>query len=338
MKKINKESVIYVACPANISTGGPELLHQLCNELRFLGLNAFMFYYNRSPKCSPVPNQYLEYQNPYVDNINDIKGNLIIVPEKKTNLLNNFNSIQKIIWWLSVDNYYKCIKKDTTISYNFKKFFSAFIPNKSGHFVFWKRPLKPIIHFVQSEYARKHLTELNVESKNIFYLSDYINMAYTSNLNASNIFKSDIVLYSPKKGYEFAKRVIEFSSDIEYVPLENLNREQMVDLFKKSKVYIDFGNHPGKDRIPREAALADLCIITNKRGSAYFQSDVSIPEEYKFENYEESITQIINLIKDCLHNYDLHKPNFREYKEKILREHDQFRLNVKNIFIDNFSS
>jgi len=35
--KIQENTKIYVACPGNVATGGPELLHQL-------GLKAFMFY------------------------------------------------------------------------------------------------------------------------------------------------------------------------------------------------------------------------------------------------------------------------------------------------------
>lgn len=51
----------------------------------------------------------------------------------------------------------------------------------------------------------------------------------------------------------------------------------------KSKVYIDFGNHPGKDRIPREAAISGCIVITGKRGAAAFAEDVCIPETYKFD-------------------------------------------------------
>ena len=47
--------------------------------------------------------------------------------------------------------------------------------------------------------------------------------------------------------------------------------EQVVDLMSESKVYIDFGNHPGKDRIPREAVINGCCVITGVRGSARFK-------------------------------------------------------------------
>ena len=41
--------------------------------------------------------------------------------------------------------------------------------------------------------------------------------------------------------------------------------------------------HPGKDRMPREAALLGCCILTSTLGSADFFDDVPIMSEYKFE-------------------------------------------------------
>lgn len=33
----------------------------------------------------------------------------------------------------------------------------------------------------------------------------------------------------------------------------------MILTMRKAKVYIDFGFHPGKDRIPREAVMCGAC-------------------------------------------------------------------------------
>ena len=50
----------------------------------------------------------------------------------------------------------------------------------------------------------------------------------------------------------------------------------------ESKVYIDFGNHLGKDRIPREVA-SGCCIITGKTGADKYKEDVYIGEKFKFD-------------------------------------------------------
>ena len=52
------------------------------------------------------------------------------------------------------------------------------------------------------------------------------------------------------------------------IKLSGFNTKQIINIYNKTKVYLDFGYHPGKDRMPREAALFNNCIITNKKGSA----------------------------------------------------------------------
>ncbi|MCX7738527.1 MAG: hypothetical protein N2Z80_03840 [Hydrogenothermaceae bacterium] len=68
----------------------------------------------------------------------------------------------------------------------------------------------------------------------------------------------------------------------------------MIDILKKAKVYIDFGNHTGKDRIPREAAMLECCVITGRRGIAKYREDVPIPENYKIEDKVENIPLILS--------------------------------------------
>jgi hypothetical protein len=44
--KVFADTKIYIACPANGATGGPELLHQLAYHLiNDLNLNVYMYYY-----------------------------------------------------------------------------------------------------------------------------------------------------------------------------------------------------------------------------------------------------------------------------------------------------
>ncbi len=59
----------FIACPANIATGGPELLHQLCYHLiNDLDIKAFMYYYNFDSNKfkTPVHPEYEFYNVPYV--------------------------------------------------------------------------------------------------------------------------------------------------------------------------------------------------------------------------------------------------------------------------------
>lgn len=330
---LNKESKIYVACPANVATGGPELLHQLVYKLNKFGINAYMYYYNRKKGVDPVHQEYKVYNNKYVDHIDDNSNNIIVVPEVKTELINKYKNIQKVIWWLSVDNYVKSITPE-----NIKSKIKYLIKSVLFNIKPYKFDDNNIYHLVQSEYARQFLLSNGVEENRIDYLSDYINPQFIQIAQNSQIPKEDIVAYNPKKGYEYTKKIIENNKySFKFVPIVNMTRQQVAELLLRSKVYIDFGNHPGKDRIPREAAICNCCVIVGKRGSAKYHEDVPISEEFKFDFDERNINNILDKINDCIVNYDDNIKKFEEYRKFILSEESRFEQDIRKIFKINDS-
>ena len=132
-----------------------------------------------------------------------------------------------------------------------------------------------VINAFQSEYAQWWLHEHHFP--NIVPLKDYINTDHCTFDESSK--KEDIVLYNPKKGMEFTQKLISAAPDIKWVPLQGMSREQLIEVLKKAKIYIDFGYHPGKDRLPRECVMNGWCVITGMRGAAAFFGDVAIPEK-----------------------------------------------------------
>lgn len=316
-----KRKKIYIACPANFATGGPELLHQLCHKLNTFGYEAYMYYYNAKKNLNPIHERFIKYNTEFVKEIEDCADNILIVPEVVINLLKHYKNVRKIIWWLSVDNYF--LPKDS-IKYKLKSVFGVRDFNYKD---------ENVIHLAQSHYAIDFLKNEKISSERIFYLSDYLNNTFIKN-SIKNIKKDkmDYILYNPKKGYEFTKKIIEKAPNLMWKKIENMTPEQVVDLMSKSKVYIDFGNHPGKDRIPREAAINGCCVITGVRGSARFQEDVPLDSDFKFEDSEENIEKIINKIYLLLNNYDEEQKRFDYYRSIIMKEEDLFEKDVKLIF------
>lgn len=333
---IADNTIIYVACPSNVATGGPELLHQLVYKLNRLGMKALMYYYDFCGIGSPVHKEYEIYNNKYTTMIKDSFENILVVPEIATHLLYRYNKIQKIIWWLSVDNYYIATNDVCFFMKNFNFIVAAktflnnlSIPSKEK---FYKFDDSQVVHFVQSEYAKQHLLSKNVENEKIYYLSDYINPKFFENEGTTNSEKENIVVYNPKKGFEFTRKIIKKARDITFVPIQNMSRDEVISLLRKAKVYIDFGNHPGKDRIPREAAISGCCVIVGKKGAANYFEDVPIDEEFKFIISTREIPKIIKKIKDCLINYSEEYRKFTQYREWIKKEEEIFDNNLKGIF------
>lgn len=322
---INGIKKYYIVAPANSATGGPELLHQLAFKLKQYGKSVSIFYIPENFP-SPVHDNYRQYCLDFVREIEDNEHNVIIIPETKTNLLLNFKKTKKIIWWLSVDNYFLSLP-------GLKGLINRFILNRiySQKYLFFNKKLLKIadFHLVQSEYAKDCLIKNHIYD--IGFLSDYLHESFLKVQTALDR-KQNIVVYNPKKGVNFTKKLIRNSPNIKFVAIENMTREEVVMLLQKSKVYIDFGYHPGKDRIPREAAILGCCVITNKRGSAIFSRDMPINDEFKFE--ESNFKSIRQKIEDCFCNYFLNLDKFGSYRHEIMLQELEFVKQLEGLFIE----
>lgn len=319
---------IYMIAPAGFKTGGTELAHQLVKFLLDKGIPSEIAYTDVKDGIDPIHPEFREYVSSWisVQDIPDKEGIILIVPEIDTLLLGNYHNVYKIIWWMSVDNFeknsnffgaakrYGCLRA-------IKRSFCGQIVNKM-HSLKWAN-----LHLYQSEYARMYLEKLGI--KNILPLSDYINDVYFDKFQKGN--REDYVLYNPKKGSEFTKKLIKAFPNFRWKPIENMTTEQVRELLRHSKIYIDFGNHPGKDRFPREAAVSGCCVITGMRGSAGNSIDICIPASYKFHDNRRSIPLIGAKIEDCINNYELRGSDFNYYRKQIYDEKNRFEQDVINI-------
>ena len=339
MIKINKDSKIYAMCPSNVVTGGAELVYQLVDYLNNHQRPAYIVYFGED-NLNVVPDAYKKYNIMLADNIPDEKSSFIIFPEGFLYLSQPYTKAQKIFWWMSVDNFYILsgynISLKDIFEWDKKRFFieaARRVIKRKEYLEKEKISIEGLvnanaINAYQSEYARLFLT--NHHFTNVVPLSDYINQEYLT-VSSDNI-KEKVVLYNPKKGYSFTKKIMESAPDIQWVPLINLTREQMREKLTHSMVYVDFGNHPGKDRIPREAAISGCCIITGKRGSAGNPVDVLIPSHYKYEDKNSNIPGVVSCIRDIFNDYHKHYREQEAYRERIRHEKAVFESEIKQLF------
>ncbi|WP_143317773.1 hypothetical protein [Clostridium sp. HBUAS56017] len=325
MIEVFNGSKIYVVCVPKHTTGGPELLHQFVSKLNMLGYEAYMYYVGENIE-DPVAEQYKKYNVKYVTEIEDKERNIIIVPEVLTMILSNYKNIRKVIWWLSIDNYYFSIEMLKTRLANGK--LKAFLGNNLKYFDFND---DNVVNLAQCKYISEHLKKKGI--KKVYYLSDYLNREFLKqNLGNDLKNKENIVAYNPKKGLEFTKKLIKAGKHIRWVPIKDMNPEEVIQLLKKSKVYIDFGNHPGKDRIPREAAICKCCVITGRKGSANYYEDVPIDDSFKFQDDESNINVILDRITQCFDNFEIEMEKFHKYRDIIRRSEMEFEEQIVDIF------
>ena len=334
MFKISKETNVYIGCPAQLASGGAELLHQLCHALNSKGINSYMFYNcAQQYQGDPVNERFKKYGNRYVDTIIENEKNILIVPETLIDSLKNFPAIRKCIWWLGINHY---LIPTELFSHKYLRCIGHWILK----LIHLRKPMtfkdirkQEIVCWAQCWYAVSFLQRKHIH--NVAYLSDYIGTNFIDaylkhDFNISE--KENIVLYNPKRNTKYIKKLMKAAPDIQFVAIENMTPDEVKAMMKKAKIYADFGSHPGKDRMPRESALQNCCILTSTLGSADFYDDVPIPSSYKFERTNANISKVVNKIRYIFSHFEEEQKNFESYIQYILQEKKNFEKDIDKLF------
>lgn len=308
---VNKNSVIYILTPANAHTGGPEAEHQLASQITQIGIAAKIVYVNHGQliacpdnwetcieQCSPTE-EYLKYHVDIDTKVVDNPDNVLIVPEIYAGILSYRSRIQNAIWWLAVPTYMVELQVSPC----------------------------DVTHLFQAEYIKEKLKQNDIDE--MYPLSDYTRENF---LKTYSVLKKDLVVYNPAKGREYTQKILDKCPTACFVPIQGMTPEQVHKLLLEAKVYIDFGHHPGKDRIPREAAISGCCVVVGKRGSAQYFEDVPIAETYKIETKPFDLERACNVIQSCLEQYEKRIGDFAFYRNHIRQEKARFQNEIKDIF------
>ncbi len=308
MFTLGTDSRVFVLCPPRVATGGPESLHLLVRELGRLGHDAAMAYL--PPDSSGTPDEYASYGVPIAATVEDAAHNLLIVPEIWSWRLRHYPLIQKAVWWLSVDNY---LATESLIDFG--------LANASG-----------VCHLVASAYAEAFVRgrgATRVES-----LSGYVHQRFLALTPTGE--RDDVVAFNPKKGMAVIERLRRAAPDLAWRALDGLSRDQLIDVLCRAQVYVDFGHHPGKERLPREAALAGCCIVTGRRGSAAYDSDLAIAPRYKLDDSDPlddaRLTTMLEVIRDCVRQFATRQMDFAIYREGVRDEKRRFEESARRLF------
>jgi hypothetical protein len=298
-------------------TGGPEALHQLCSTLNDLGKESFIYYYESNYSQSRrdgFVSKYSEYnlKKSNINNINDLddKNNVVIVPEVfPVRLIENFEHCKVIFWRLSTYTHGQELNLPI-----FQKVYQG----------------------CQCDTQIKILKDSKLFNKEkYFMLSDYINEIYITTEKNLLVDRKNQVLYNPKKGLKHTQLIIKLLSGkgINFIPITGMPNDQIRDLILDSKVYIDFGDHPGKDRMPRECASGGCVVITGTQRCGANKKDISIQEKFEYnegtDNYD--YRKIGEFILKVLNDYQTYFENQKTYRTMIRREKKTFIKEIQNM-------
>lgn len=334
-----KGIIVGIICPRGARTGGPEALHQLYAELRSQGVETLLV----DPSFSNVPSEpeYEKYGPQWmIDSSMLSRLTHLVVPETTLTLPRVFHDSfhgKVIFWWLSVDNsphpWSRLIAMQNLLAptkqwgisvkrklrhlfgliYGVWTYFSSRVGSKiRGEYLV---DLASALHLSQSEYATDFIHRHF--SHDVLPCSDYLTEQGT---NVPPAKPRSLITFNGSKGAEFVLRVSKYAPNLEFFPLRGISKSEVFLRLQESRVYIDLGTFPGKDRIPREARRSGTPVILGRRGSAAFRRDFNLPEKYTVDFRHTSPSDVAEMLQNVFVNYDQALRDQESFAEAIASE------------------
>ena len=258
----------------------------------------------------------------------DEEGNLIIFPEINPMLALSVKKAKAAIWWLSVDNFLE--RRHLSQLRDKFRFFKKVVKGERPFGAV--KALKNLINFSQGEYSGQYL-QTNGLKPIPFY--EPINQQFLKEgINPGVAERVDEILFNPVKGKLVTDALIQKFPNIKFTALKGFDRKALTEKLGKAKLYIDFGHHPGRDRMPREAAMHGCCIVTGILGSAQNMIDVPIETKYKLDSSAPNfLGSFEGLVNDIFMNFPKHYETFEVYRRSIADEPKRFQSQVEKYFL-----
>jgi hypothetical protein len=323
-------SRILVIAPYYQWTGGVEALHTFASRASIIGHEAIMVYLDvnnfvRSGDLqlaikprSGLSDRYGDYNIASVDSL-PTSYDRVLIPEIYPFLAGYFGfSENTILWWLSADNYFISQQQLYDSRDRLSKSFD-FFPTFDD--------LSNCTNIFQSRHAK------NVVSMKMQLNHDY--MLLTSPLNhrfRDQAFRPTLanrnrdVLFNPVKNghiYDYLKPLL---PEVKLVPIQGMTTGEIVERLRAAKIYLDLGTHPGRDRLPREAATQGCCITVSNTGAAAVYEDYPFSENYKLDidNIQTLPDRLREVYRRICNQHSETYADFEEYRHFISGESERF--------------
>jgi hypothetical protein len=332
MQKVFGDVLIF--CP-EAKTGGPEAMHQLGCQIARHGGTARMVYYSPishievegdllrcHAEASPMPAHFAQYHPQVLDETRLTADTLIVFPEPLAKLAAMPEvRYRRALWWLSLDN--------------------ALPQNPELADDEWRRRFfadPGLTHFYQCDYVRAFLQgngAIQYHALSDYTDPDFLHQSQIASANRPIGERTNRICFFPNKGADLAARFLEQPSarhPVEFVPIRGMTKPEVRETLFGARIYLDFGGHPGKDRVPREAAIAGAVVLLYAAGAARHFPDHPLPPEYLFTDDDVASGRLWGRVDAILDDSAAHFAAQRLYREAILLERERFDLDVRSFF------
>ncbi|MBI9064140.1 MAG: hypothetical protein JEZ14_19295 [Marinilabiliaceae bacterium] len=334
---------IVICCPGNVISGGVNSLHNLCKSLQECGFNSMMHYI--SPDETVLCNhQITSYGVKQLTELKDDPTYLVVVPETMVSYLLQFSKAQKMVYWLGLNYFFK--NPLWRFPFNLKGFRKLIsCRSYAGYSSGWVEDTKRKLN----EYAKSHL---DIWNGNVIHLSNSHFVAdYCRRKGAPSVFvlhnpirqefynfepdytsRENLILFGPKTPKQIIRKLGKYLPDYSIIRLRKLPLEKVFELMSKAKIFAEFGNYSGRDRMPREAAMLGCTIFMNTRGTAAFNEDYQVPDNYRITDHSGNRALIIEQLVDTALHYNKRITDFEPFRAQLKNERSDFLKNTQQVF------
>jgi hypothetical protein len=188
--------------------------------------------------------------------------------------------------------------------------------------------LARMTHLTQSRYAFDFVRSALWVSPTM--LGDYIPDAGRLGVEKADPLS---IAFNPAKGKELTDEIRSLSDpSVTWLPIHGLSREGVGSLLDRATVYLETGHQPGKDRIPREAAVHGCVILMLRKGAGRNNQDCPLANEYKIEPGPTAARRFASALGPILADAAHHRALQRPYLDMVMSDQAAFDRAVKGIF------
>lgn len=331
---------IQIYIPGPLVTGGPENCHQIADGLLRLGVECRIQYYKTDARIyEPI---VWDDGNPYVSRYTMIQRRPgdqyepthYIFGSVDHRLRDLHKGSPRAVHWNVTPEYCRKfigLQKLAVLLFGNKSYAAAmaglcvekinskgFLQKRAAWSV--RASAGDLLHLVQS-YSAYYQLKKGYGFDPVF-LFDYCHKQFfdTVDLASADMVRDIDVVYQPRS--EPHASLVLKKMGLKTKLLKGLSRDELILTLKRSKCYLDLGNHPGRDRLPREAVVCGAVAVIGHAGTAECFVDVpSIPDlKVKRSNY----MGIRNAIRAVIQNPDTYRQRQQYFALDIRKQRDEF--------------
>lgn len=325
---------VLVPYPRGTQSGGPEALHQLVDSLRRLGADAWLWPWPES-RDNDRAADYERYDAPETTEMLDELDTAVVLPETALHLAGLWKKASVVCWWLSIDNspYFQVRRLGHNERMDGAPLSFAMVRAFVGS---QRRVLRDrakfarMTHLAQSKYAFDFIRAALRVSPTL--LGDYVPDVDPIRVKTADTLS---IAFNPAKGKELTDEIRSMSHpSLEWLPIQGLSREGVGSLLDRATVYLETGNQPGKDRIPREAALHGCVILMLRKGAGRNSQDCPLADEYKIEPGPMAGRRFATALGHVFLDVAHHRAQQEPYLDMVLSDRGAFDRAVQGVFLE----